>query len=137
MIFIDTTVWVGASDSNDDFHSSSSKITEAVRMGTLPLALTTDFILDETVTILGKRKGVGAERATDVAKRILSSPRVFTVFVDEIILTESLKHYPDYKGRLSLTDVCSVVIMQRYGLKEIFSHDSDFDHAGLRRKETA
>lgn len=136
MIFIDTTVWVGASDSNDDFHSSSSKIVEAVRMGTLPLALTTDFVLDETVTILGKRKGVGAEKARDVAKRILSSPRVFTVFVDEIILTESLKRYPDYKGRLSLTDVCSVVIMQRYRLKEIFSHDSDFDYAELRRKET-
>lgn len=137
MIFIDTTVWVGASDSNDDFYSSSSKIIESVRIGTLPLALTTDFIIDETVTILGKRRGVGAEKARDVAKRILSSPRVFTVFVDETILTEALERYPDYRGRLSLTDVCSAVVMQRYGLKEIFSHDSDFDHAGLRRKETA
>jgi len=135
LIFIDTTVWVGASDSNDEFHGSSAEIVKAVRLGTLPLALITDFIIDETVTILGKRKGVGAEQAKDICKKILSSPRVFTVFIDEALLLESLERYPRYKGRLSFTDVCSVVVMEKYGVKEVYSHDSDFDLAGLRRKE--
>jgi len=135
LIFIDTTVWVGASDSNDEFHGSSAEIVKAVRLGTLPLALITDFIIDETVTILGKRKGVGAEQTKDICKKILSSPRVFTVFIDEALLLESLERYPRYKGRLSFTDVCSVVVMEKYGVKEVYSHDSDFDLAGLRRKE--
>lgn len=135
MIFLDTTVWVGASDVNDDFHHLSKDIIDAVRLGGLPLALTTDFIIDETVTILGKRKGIGAEEAKDVGKRILSSPRVFTVFVDEALLVESLERYPKYKGRLSLTDVCSVLVAEKYGVKEVYSHDSDFDLAGFRRKE--
>jgi len=135
LIFIDTTVWVGASDSNDEFHGSSAEIVKAVRLGTLPLALTTDFIIDETVTILGKRKGSGAEHAKNIGKKLLSSPRVFTVFIDEALLLESLERYPRYKGKLSFTDVCSVVVMEKYGVKEVYSHDSDFDLAGFRRKE--
>ena len=63
MIFIDTTIWVGASDKNDEFYESSRPIVEAIRLGKSPLALTTDFVIDETVTILGKRKGFGAENA--------------------------------------------------------------------------
>ncbi len=136
MIFIDTTVWVGASDSNDEFHSSSAEIVKAVRLGILPLALTTDFIIDETVTILGKRKGSGAEQAKEIGKKILVSPRVFTVFIDEVLFVETLEIYPKYKGRLSFTDACSVVVMEKYGIKEVYSHDSDFDFAGLRRKES-
>ncbi len=135
MIFIDTTVWVGASDRNDDFHNSSAEIINALRLGNLPLALTTDFIIDETVTILGKRKGLSAEQAKDIGKKILASPRVFSVFIDEALLAESLERYPKYKGRLSLTDTCSVIVMERYGVKEVYSHDSDFDLAGFRRKQ--
>lgn len=59
MIFIDTTVWVGAADNNDDLHESATKVIDAVTSGSLPLALTTDFIIDETVTI-PRRKAFGA-----------------------------------------------------------------------------
>jgi predicted nucleic acid-binding protein len=127
---------VGASDSNDEFHSSSAEIVKAIRLGVLPLALTTDFIIDETVTILGRRKGAGVERSKTVGMRILSSPRVFTVFIDEALLTESLERYPKYKGKLGLTDVCSVVVMEKYSIKQVYSHDSDFDHIGFHRKES-
>lgn len=96
-------------------------------MGKTPLALTTDFVIDEIVTILGKRRGFGAEQARDVGNYLLSSPRVFVVFVDESIMKEALTMYPKYGGRLSLTDTVSVEVMRRYGVKEIFSHDSDFD----------
>jgi predicted nucleic acid-binding protein len=98
--------------------------------------LTTDFVLDETVTILGRRKGFGAEKASRVASLVLKSPRVFTVYIDEALLKESLKLYPTYGGALSLTDVSSVVTMRTYGVKEIFSHDSDFERvAGVRKRE--
>lgn len=134
MIFIDTTVWVGDADLNDEFHESSHSLIESVRMGQTPLGLITDFILDEAVTILGKRRGFGASRARDSANAILASPRIFTVFVDESILKEALTTYPMFGGRLSLTDVVSTVVMKRYGVKDIFSHDSDFDSVkGIRR----
>ena len=99
--------------------------------------MTTDFVLDETVTILGKRKGFGAGKAASVAENILTSPRVFTVYIDETLLKESLNLYPTHRGKLSLTDVTSLIIMRRYGVRRIFSHDRDFDNLeGFNRKET-
>lgn len=107
---------------------------ESVRIGKTPHGLVTDFIVDEIVTILGKRKGFGASRAKDVAAAILSSPRVFTVFVDEGIMKEALAAYPKYAGKLSFTDVVSTIVMKRYAVSGIFSHDSDFDGVkGIRR----
>jgi len=137
LIFIDTTVWVGASDRNDDFYESSQDIVTAILFEKLPLALTTDFIIDETVTILGKRKGFGAENARKAGETILSSPRVLTVFIEETVLKSALEQYPRYLGQLSLTDVVSVVVMKKYHTKEIFSHDSDFDRVeGITRRDS-
>ena len=137
MIFVDTTVWVGEADANDDFHDSSHAVIEGVRTGITPLAITTDFVLDETVTILGKRRGFGAVNASRVAANILASPRVFTVYVDDILLKEALKHYPRHGGRLSLTDVVSMVVMRKYGVRQIYSHDLDFDGIeGVKRNES-
>ena len=137
MIFIDTTFWVGDADTNDDFHRSSHTVIEALRTGKTPSALTTDFVLDETLTILGKRKGFGADKAANVAVRILSSPRVFTVYVNETLMNESLKLFPEHKGKLSLTDIASLVVMRRYHVSRIFSHDHDFNSLkGIDRHES-
>lgn len=137
MIFIDTTFWVGDADANDDFYQSSRPLIEALRLGTTPMALTTDFVLDETVTILGSRKGFGATKAVRAAESILQSPRVFTVFIDEQLFWESLKVYPNYKGKLSVTDVSSLAVMERYSVGTIYSHDHDFDGLeGIKRKES-
>lgn len=134
MIFIDTTVWVGDADLNDDFHESSHEIIESVRTGKTPLGLVTDFVIDELVTILGKRKGFGSGLARDTGNAILESPRIFTVFVDDGILKGALSAYPTYNGQLSLTDVVTTVVMKRYGVNNVFSHDSDFDKVkGVRR----
>jgi predicted nucleic acid-binding protein len=130
-------VWVGDADTNDEFHGSAHEIIESIRLGTSPLGLTTDFIIDETVTLLGKRRGFGARAAADVGKFIIASPRIITVFVDESILKESIAAYPRYAGKLSLTDVVSSVVMKRYSVKDIFSHDSDFDIVGGIRRLTS
>ncbi len=102
-----------------------------------PLGLVMDFIVDEAVTILGKRKGFGVSRARDLGNAILASPRIFTIFVDEGILRDALAIYPSYSGRLSLTNVVSTVVMGRYSVKEIFSHDSDFDAVKDVRRRTS
>ena len=134
MIFIDTTAWVGDADANDDFHDSSHRMIESVRVGKAQHGLVTDFVVDEIVTILGKRKGFGASHAKEVAEAILDSPRVFTVFVDEGLMKDALLAYPRYAGKLSFTDVVSTIVMKGYAVSDIFSHDSDFDAVkGIRR----
>ena len=76
---------------------------------------------------MGRRKGFGPEKASKVASIILSSPRVFTVYIDEFLMKESLELYPSFKGKLGMTDVLSVIVMKKFGIKEIFSHDTDFE----------
>ena len=94
-------------------------------------------MLNETVTILGRRKGFGSEKASRVGTIILSSPRVFTVYLDEALLKESLGLYPRFKGKLGMTDVSSLVVMKKYGVKEIFSHDKDFESVpNVTRRES-
>ena len=128
---------MGAADRNDEFYPSSYPIVDAVRTGQLPFALTTDFVVSEAVTLLGRRKGFGAQNAKTVGMGIITSPRVFVVYIDEDFLKEALNTYPQYKGRLSLTDVASTIVMRRYGVREIYSHDSDFDLvSGVKRRET-
>jgi predicted nucleic acid-binding protein len=115
-------------------HSSAHEIIESIRLGSSPLGLTTDFIIDETVTLLGKRRGFGAGAAAEVGKLIAASPRIVTLFVDEGLLRESIMAYPRYSGKLSLTDVVSTIAMKRYSVRDIFSHDSGFDLVtGIRR----
>jgi len=65
------TFCVGDADLNDDFHDASHQIIESVRTGKTPLGLVTDFVIDELVTILGKRKGFGARSARDTGRAIL------------------------------------------------------------------
>ena len=131
---MDTTEWVGDADRNDDFHAAAHDVIESIRLGSSPVGLTTDFVIDETVTLLGKRKGFGAGAAAEVGKLIVASPRVVTFFVDDSVLKESIAAYPRYGGKLSLTDVVSTVVMKRYSVKQVFSHDSGFDLvSGIRR----
>ena len=134
LIFIDTTVWVCDAGLNDDLHETAHGIIESVRKGKTPLGLVTDFVIDELVTILGKRKGFGAGHARDAGNAILESPRIFTVFVDDSIMREALSAYPTYNGKLSLTDVVTTVVMKRYAVNDVFSQDADFDRVkGVRR----
>jgi predicted nucleic acid-binding protein len=54
--------------------------------------------------------------------------------VDESILRAALSAYPVYNGRLSLTDVVTTIVMKKYGVSGVFSHDADFDKVkGVRR----
>jgi len=130
-------MWVGDADRNDEFLVSAHEVIESIRLGSSPLGLTTDFIIDEAVTLLGKRRGFGATAAAYVGRLIIASPRIVTVFVDESILKESISAYTKYSGRLSLTDVVSTIVMKRYSVKDVFSHDSDFDLvSGIRRMTT-
>lgn len=76
------------------------------------------------------------EEATKAVFAILASPRVEVIFIDESLFVESINIYKNYKGKLSFTDSTTVTILKKYGIKEIFSHDKDFDKIpGIIRKE--
>jgi len=134
MIFLDTTIWVGAIDASDRCHPDAKLVLEALIRGDLPPSITSDYVLNETLTILKRRK-LDPVKIVDAVNKILRSPEVEVLFVDEPLFNESLPLYVEY-GDLSFADTVSLLIMKKYGVKNIYSHDSDFDKvAWIVRKE--
>lgn len=136
MLFLDATVLVGAADPRDARHGDAQATFAAIGTGRYGTALTSDLVLDETVTILGRRRGAGPKAAAAFARKVLSSPRVKCLYLDEGSLGETLALYPRYEAALSFTDVSTVALMLRQGCDVLFSHDADFDRVrGILRKE--
>ncbi len=133
MIFVDTTIWASGIDSSDSLHKDGAAVLEALASGKLPSAITTDFVLDETLTLL-KMRGGSAGSIEEAIRNIMTSSRVSVLYVDEVIFREALSTYRKYE-QLSFTDAVTLTVMQQRKIKEIFSHDSDFDVKGILRKE--
>lgn len=106
---------------------------EALADGRSPPAFTTDFVLDETLTLL-RRRGARSGKVVEAFRHLLSSPMVTVLYVDHLVFEESLALFERHE-RLSFTDAVTLAVMRRHGIKEIFSHDSDFDLKGIVRKE--
>ncbi len=135
MIFLDTTFLIGSLDESDDYHSTSVPVISDIFHGKLGKAIVTDFIINEVSSILNSRPKITYSQIKEAVEILLASPHVEIIYIDETLLKEALEVFGQYKGDLSLTDSMSVHIMQKYHIKEIYSHDSDFDRvAGIKRK---
>lgn len=138
MLFVDTTVLVGAADRRDALHADGRRVLTGVAEGRLGNALVSDFVLDEAVTILGRRRGVGPKRAVAIARGVLESPRVRMLYVDAATFRQALDIYGLFGDALSFTDATTVALMRRAECDTLYSHDAGLDRVpGLVRRTTA
>jgi uncharacterized protein len=133
LIFIDTTILVSAADESDTLHTDGAAVLKALHDGKIATALTTDFVIDEVLTLLRRRHAKSATTSR-IAENVLSSTLIRIAYVDETLFKESLPNFRKYE-QLSFTDAVSLTVMKKYRIREIFSHDTDFDLRGLVRKE--
>ena len=133
MIFLDTTILLSAADQSDKLHEDGSEVLTALAEERLSKAMTTDFVLDETLTLLRKR-GARSSTISSLAENILSSPKLRIVYVDDRLSQDSLATFRKYE-RFSFTDAVSLTAMKKCRIQEIYSHDKDFDLKGIVRKE--
>ena len=84
----------------------------------------TDYILDEVVTFVRKRKGATA--SIEMLDAITHSPRLRLVKVETRHFEAGLQLFRTYEG-LSFTDAVSVAVMRDLDIEVIYSFDSDFD----------
>ena len=126
-------MWVSAIDASDRLHGDGEAVLEQLISGRLPMALTTDLVLDETLTIL-KKRGARIPSIQHIANNLLSSPLLRVIYVDEPLFRQSLLDFGKYE-QLSFTDAVSLALMTRHKIREIYSHDKDFDLKGIVRKE--
>jgi len=129
VIFIDTGAFLARFLSHDQYHPNAVAVWEQLRSNR-ESCLTSNFVLDETFTLLGRRAGYGF--AVQRAKNIYAS-QALTIFrpdrEDEINALQFFSKYADQ--HLSFTDCISFVLMKREKINRVFSFDRHFELAGF------
>ena len=120
-LFVDTGAWYALVDRKDPDHGSARRFFERNKV---PL-VTTNFIFDETVTLLRKR--LGWTVAHDFGRRLKDSGFVGLYSVtdgDEDLAWDIFRKYKDHD--FSYTDCTSFAVMERLGIKTAFTFDGHF-----------
>jgi len=130
-VFVDSEFWVSLSDPQEVRHGRTIEMVKEFRVEESFL-VTSNFVLDETFTIIRKRQGIYRVRKF---QRLLAEfgnkliPERVTVGDEE----EAWKWFwYDWKD-LSYTDCTSFALMKRLKLTHAVTFDEHFEMAGFER----
>jgi hypothetical protein len=130
-VFVDTGGWEAFFDRDDEHHAEAARIVRRLYERGVSL-LTSDYVLDETLTLLKVRCGHTA--AVTAGKRIQSASWVTLVDVGRVARDEAWKLFQKMKDQpFSFTDCTSFALMKRLGIAEALAFDADFERAGFTR----
>jgi hypothetical protein len=130
-IFVDTGVFYAHHDTDAARHEAAVDGLERLFDGELGVAYTSDYVVDETITLTRRRMGT-FEDASTIADRLLgtgdSTPVVDCLYVDADDLSAGLdvfRRYHDHE--LSFTDAVTIALCERRDIDAVLSFDDDFD----------
>lgn len=130
-VFLDTGYVIALELSSDQNHFAASKHWRS-NLKSLPPLVTTSYVFDEIVTFFNNRGH--HEKAVDVGNRLLNSPSVRLVHVDEVLFHSGWDYFQKHKDKAySLTDCISFAVMNELGIKQAFAFDRHFVQAGFKR----
>ena len=125
MIFVDTGAWFAAFVPNDPDHTVADAWLE---QNTQPL-VTTDYVLDELLTLL-KRRGE-FDRAQAIAPLLLAGEIARMEWITPADVHRAWEVYRDYRDKgWSFTDCTSRVVMARLGVQTAMAFDDHFRQFG-------
>jgi len=132
-IFIDTWGWITRGHHRDLRHLEVKRFyQELSKVG--GVFYTSDYILDEMVTLLFRRELFG--EAVRFVEGIFESAQQRQLTIERITSDRFAaawrlrKHFQD-KHRISFTDLTSMVLMQELGLTKILTEDEHFLQVGM------
>ena len=125
MIFTDTGGWFGMSVPEDHNYSAA---TNWLSRNYKPL-LTTDYIVDETLTLL-KSRGQGT-LALSLGQQFFSGSLATIYYLTEEDIRATWQVFTRYADKeWSFTDCSSRVVMEKLGITEAFAFDQHFRQFG-------
>jgi predicted nucleic acid-binding protein len=129
VIFIDTGAFLARYVPHDEHHKRAKRAWSGIERNRVR-CFTSNFVLDETFTLLGRRSSYAfaAERA-----RALLASTALTILrpetADEVKAVDLFAKFADQK--VSFTDCVSFSLMRRHGLNRAFTFDRHFADAGF------
>lgn len=132
MIFIDTGAWIALTDKSDQYHREAEQIYYQLK-NKRERFVTTDYIIDETVTRL--RYDTNHQIAVKFLDLINISEKTGTLrvtYVDEILFQKAVSIFRQYDSAvLSFTDCVSFATCKMYKIHEAFAFDQHFTMLGI------
>ena len=121
-IFVDTGAWYAVVDKKDPDHAQAESY---FRNNKTPL-LTTNFIFDETITLLRSR--LGWSTAKEFGQNLKNSSFVSIIGIKDEDEKRAWQIFLKYKDQdYSFTDCTSFAVMERLKIDTAFSFDSHFE----------
>jgi uncharacterized protein len=133
MMFVDTWGWVSLADVREQQHKTATQHYRAHRLQRGQIC-TTDYVLDETITLLTKKRGItGTQIILDILQQATRDGFMKLVWMSEEHFQRAIQlrlRFQD-KPDISFTDLTSMVVMQEFGIRQILTADAHFQHVGL------
>jgi uncharacterized protein len=129
-LFVDTSAWAAYYDSSDRWHTGAKEAITAL-VDQRVTFVTTDYVLDETITLLLYH--AGRAQALAFGDAVQHSRQVNLVHIDESTWEEAWQLFRCYDDKMwAFTDCTSFVVMRQIGLLQAFAFDSHFEQAGFQ-----
>ena len=132
-LFIDTWGWLTLRDKRESSHKEVAEFFNDFYFQS-NFVYTTDYVLDETFTLLFKR--LSSSQAKESMELLLNSVKEGLINLEFITPERFMKtkvmrlKYED-KPNISFTDLSSMVVMKELNVTNILTDDSHFTHVGL------
>ncbi len=128
-VFVDTSWYKALIDANDDFHDRALSQSKTMRLEESTL-ITTNFIIDETLTLLRVRRDLEvALKFRDLLVDTSAITKIIRVLPQDE--SKAWDWFPKNWSKLSFTDCTSFAVMQRLDLKDVATFDDHFSRAGF------
>lgn len=130
-VFIDTSAWMAYYLADEPDHIRIKNLIKGfIKEHTI--IITSNDIIDETVTNFIYIKPNLAKKFIDFISESIRIERVIQLWVDEEIQDEAFDLVNKYsEHQLSLTDASTIVLVNKFKIESVISLDSDFVKVGI------
>jgi predicted nucleic acid-binding protein len=120
MLFVDTSAWFAVYVPNDPKHTEIQQV-----LSSAPRLVTTDYIFDETITLLRVRGHV--DRAYHFGPHLLNGGAAKFEYIQPSDIENAWIAFAQFRDKAwSFTDCTSYVVMKRLGITTAISLDNHF-----------
>jgi predicted nucleic acid-binding protein len=129
-LFVDTAGWMACADAADPAHARARAARDEALTAGLVL-MTTDYVVDETLTLLRMRLGLPAAEAW--WSQVDASSRMKWQWIDATRAEKARALFFRHRDKdYSFTDCTSFVVMRELRLKQALTTDRHFRQAGFQ-----
>ncbi len=129
-LFVDTAGWMACADAADPAHEDARRSRDdALEQGAI--LVTSDYVLDETLTLIRKRLGLRA--AETWWRQVEASSRLRWEWIDELRAERARSLFFHHRDKdFSFTDCTSFVVMRELKIRQALTTDAQFRQIGFQ-----